>query len=154
MRVKLIFTFIVLTAYANLGQAQTKEETIAWIKERFEDYKSKHYPNDNIKKNIHISPCYIRVQYVGENFFIDFSFNPSDAKWIVDEDRLRAEESIVDYKYADAYNIDEDVYSSIHDFNEEKDANLDKLMAKALNHLGTFCNEKKSKKDKSRRFKF
>lgn len=32
MRVKLIFTFLVLVAYVSLGQAQTKEEALEWLK--------------------------------------------------------------------------------------------------------------------------
>ncbi|ERJ60657.1 hypothetical protein M472_18020 [Sphingobacterium paucimobilis HER1398] len=67
---------LVLVVLVSLGQAQTKEETITWIKEKFEKYHEiQGYTKANYKSSydeltysLVITPCNIELHYgVKEN---------------------------------------------------------------------------------------
>lgn len=71
----LILTFVASTVVV---KAQTKDETIAWIKEMLEkagEYNGSHYTN------VQVSPCSIRFRQVYDDKnkpdYYDISFNPS-----------------------------------------------------------------------------
>lgn len=148
-----ILTVCLLTfASTRNAQAQTKEETIAWIKEKLGQY-----VKSIDKESIRVSPC--EISWVEaekeENVYLYYgvrpvkycSFDPSKAvKWRVEENgqHIAAESAIV--KYA-AYNplsgeIEEEEFTELNFFSIE--LSKDELaadMARALNHLATFCEE-------------
>ena len=71
------------TATTNHAQAQTKEETIAWIKEKLEKHKSFELEKCEV---VNISPCEIcfEIKSVKSNHIFTYKFNPSASVWEVD----------------------------------------------------------------------
>lgn len=130
-----------VTAGTQMAKAQTQKETIAWIKEKLGQY-IKHV------KDLEVSPCGISwtEQRSGDPSFNKYSFNPSLAKqWHAGADG-RIESStdnlIHQQAHAEYYGIVYDGLQSDSGFHliEDKD-NLATRMAKALNHLATFCDQ-------------
>jgi len=144
---------IYLLAFASTqtAQAQTKEKTIVWIKEKLGQY-----VKGIDKESIRVSPCEISwvETETEENVYLYYgappakycSFDPSKAgKWSVEENgQISAESAVV--KYAD-YNmlsgeIEEEEFTELNFFSIElSKEDLAADMAKALNHLATFCEE-------------
>jgi len=118
------------------AEAQTKEETITWIKEKLEKYGGFEYI---YFKDVQVSPCKISFTASYPSSSYSQSFNPSTVKeWKIASNKK--------YIYADANVIhsvdsdgDVDTYSIFGIKNGE--ANIHERMIKALLHLATFCNE-------------
>jgi len=133
------------------SQAQTKEETIAWIKEALEKHGKTTY---SYYANVQVSPCeisWVEVDVdVDDEWYMDI---PSDycvidlnmgGSWKAGENgqHVAAESSIVKYF---SFN------TAIGEFEEKEfmkvkffpigsaENELAERMAKALNHLATFC---------------
>ena len=136
------------TAAGNYAQAQTKEETITWIKENLE----KHGGIDGIVSysfiNVSVSPCSISFTEKDDDNdkpIYKYSFNPSEAKkWTVKEEVF-----VGLYISADKRIIKQNILSD--DTNEytwnisikEGEPGIHERMIKALTHLATFCEQKK-----------
>lgn len=166
MGVKLIFTFLALLAFVSLGQAQTKEETIAWIKEKFEKYhESGTYKKKSLESkssdgvgewtySLIITPCYIKLKYsvsdiypgnIRAGNFKDISFNPSTAKWSTSENgEVISDKKIIELDVISYSEHSNEYVNNMPFFDYSKEANLAERMAKALNHLATFCEETKN----------
>lgn len=164
---KRLLLILCVLGFTNLSQAQTKEETIASIKEKFEKYhKIQGYTKENYECSYDeltylcvIKPCNIELHYGvkrKENAregirtlgsMTKISFNPSRSKWGVNNtDVVIAEKNIVLYHYEHFFTrtIQREYFNQIPDFDYSKEANLAERMAKALNHLATFCEEGKN----------
>ncbi|OFM81178.1 hypothetical protein [Weeksella sp. HMSC059D05] len=164
---KRLLLILCVLGFANLSQAQTKEETIAWIKEKFEKYhKIQGYTKENydgsydeLTYSLVITPCRIELRYgVKEDkyeinrtttygYITEISFNPNASKWgISDDDVVIAEKDVVlyDYKHFFSKTTQKGYVNLIPDFDYKEEANLAERMAKALNHLATFCEETKN----------
>lgn len=148
-----ILSICLLTiAGVQTANAQTKEETIAWIKEKLGQY-----VKGIDKESIRVSPC--EISWVEaekqENIYLYYgappaehcSFDPSKAgKWKVGENgqHITAASAIV--KYA-AYNtlsseMEKEEFTELNFFSIElSKKDLAEDLARALNHLATFCEE-------------
>lgn len=144
MKTKTIITaFLLLFSISSF--AQTKEETISWIKEKLEKHGGWSRTNSTYTyTNVKVSPCHISFTVKGPNGSESLtSFNPSTAKsWKVRSDSLSGIEADADiirrvYSDGDIYNI-----SALAIRNGESD--IHERMIKALLHLATFCEEGKN----------
>ncbi len=140
---KRLLLIMMVFGFINLSQAQTKEETIKWIKEKLEKYGGyDDLPyNDTYFTNIEVSPC--NISYIVKNKKnIDESrkkiFNPSKSKvWVPDNDKV--------YLISDAYIVVDDKIGVSNLFTlRNGESNIHERMAKALLHLATFCEETKN----------
>lgn len=128
-------------------QAQTKEETIAWIKEKLEKYgggdgkyERKYFTN------VQVSPC--SVSWRGKNSdseYSDMSFNPSTVRsWSIDIDKtvLIPDSDAITYR---SYDGGENYANGMGAFLQLRngEANIHERMIKALLHLATFCEQGK-----------
>ncbi|MGV0927111.1 hypothetical protein ACTS9K_08080 [Empedobacter sp. ULE_I145] len=137
---KRLLLILCVLGFANLSQAQTKEETIAWIKEKLEKYGGW---NDNISIatfiDVNVSPC--KISFMQTNSEVEGkrkSFNPSHAKsWGVNIEKTNI--------FADANIIDMDDGRAVNNlFLQNGESNIHERMIKALLHLATFCEETKN----------
>ena len=125
------------------AQAQTKEETIAWIKEKLEKYGNWN-PSDTYKiTDVKVSPCRISWTYM-ENAKAEIycSFNPSSVKsWKVAEskEKIMADSKAIlwNLEYNGSSWMSENLYIA------NGEANIHERMIKALLHLATFCEQGK-----------
>lgn len=142
--IKTIITALLLL-FSVTSFAQTKEETIAWIKEKLEKHGGrKSFNHTGNYYNVQVSPCsisfVIKWDWGGEYNLV---FNPSTAKsWEVTDDK--------EYIYADA-EIIHSVYKKTGERGTSKyleikngEADIHERMIKALLHLATFCEEGKN----------
>lgn len=124
------------------AQAQTKEETIAWIKEKLEKHGGSTRYNSYFT-NVTVSPCMISCTHISSDYSDKISFfNPIMAKsWSVNEDKtyIKADAQIIRYVQS---NGSVDQYPDIALKNGESD--IHERMIKALLHLATFCDEGKN----------
>ncbi|MFA7686616.1 MAG: hypothetical protein WCY25_01995 [Moheibacter sp.] len=124
------------------AQAQTQEETIAWIKEKLEKYGGDEY-FDSYFKDVQVSPC--KISYVerlsSESY--SMSFNPSTVKeWKVDSDKRAI---FADTKaIRSVSNSDGDVNMLSHISLKNGESDIHERMIKALLYLATFCDEGKN----------
>ncbi len=120
------------------AQAQTKQETIAWIKEKLEQ----HGGGDSSSySNVQVSPCSISFTQKVSNSATTYNcnFNPGMAKsWKVDRDYIYADAKII--QYTSSYG-EKNSYSVLYIRNGE--SGIHERMIKALTHLSTFCEQKK-----------
>ena len=82
----IITAFLLLFSISSF--AQTKEETISWIKEKLEKHGGWYYTNSTYT-NVKVSPCHISFteKYSDDGSEYLYSFNPSTAKsWKVIRD--------------------------------------------------------------------
>ena len=137
----MICLMMVVAAIAT-AQAQTKEETMAWLKEKLEkcggdDVTKSHFTN------VQVSPCeisYISHSLLGE---ANNSFNPADVKmWKFFDDKtgLIADTEVIKIVYCKSGRTLSDSRLNIRN----REGNIHKRMIKALLHLATFCEEDKS----------
>ena len=137
---KHLITFICLVLLSIAGtqnaQAQTKEETIAWIKEKLEKHGGSHRSN---LSNIQVSPCsiyFVATYNDGDKF--NTSFNPSTTKtWIAEKHAIYAEAQIIRWESKGKAGATTELFIR----NGESD--IHERMIKALKHLATFCEKKK-----------
>lgn len=132
-----LFTIFAIFLGLGIAEAQTKEETEAWIKEKLEKYPLQY-------KNVvtSIDACKINIEeYADVNGRVVFfqkhmiPTNPkaNDDGIIVFDGRIIETIYQGQKSYGDRINI----------FNSSREADLDNRMLKALRHLNTFCEKKK-----------
>ncbi|WP_396188103.1 hypothetical protein [Flavobacterium sp.] len=142
---KTVVLFLALV-YTGNSFGQTKEETITWLKEKFEKCLSL-----NGTVQVSINECQIRITDTDNdvNRYMEYSFAPSDvsgiyrgaiefnAKTFYISGRMMG----VDYdKYQDASKIS-DYFAGFTI--ENKEENIQVRIITALKHLATFCPKKK-----------
>lgn len=137
------------------AQAQTKEETVDWIKENLKKYAT-NGNTKNVKqvKVISVSPCGISYQVIDEDdSYQTYEFNPSYAiSWSRRGGTVHETGKTTRMIYSGGDGTLVKRYSSIGNktvydsfiYIEEKDTpDIGSRLAKALNHLATFCVQKK-----------
>ena len=139
---KHLITFICLGMISIAGtqnaQAQTKEETISWVKQKLEKYGGR---DNSSYLNVQVSPCSVNfVATFNSGNKYNYSFNPSTAKtWKVynEKDGIYADAEIVRWESLGAA-------GSIHGPSiRNGESDIHERMIKALTHLATFCEKKK-----------
>jgi|SRR5690554_108474 len=146
---KTIFTVTILlfaSTSTQQTQAQTKEETIAWIKEKLEKYGG--FIENSLESyytDVQVTPCMIsfmeKYNYTDES--VPNSFNPSSVKsWSVSDDKgyIKADANVISKIFSG--NNKASMQSSLFLRNGETD--IHECMIKALLHLATFCDESKN----------
>ncbi len=134
------------TAAGNYAQAQTKEETITWIKENLE----KHGGIDGIVSysfiNVSVSPCSVSFTEKNDDNnkpMYKYSFNPSEVKeWTIEEEAFVGSYLSADKRIIKKNRISDDTNEYTWNLTIKKSDILESMI-KALKHLGTFCVEKK-----------
>jgi len=149
MKMKTTKTIItaLLLLFSISSFAQTKEETIAWIKEKLEKYGG---GEDTSFINVQVSPCSISFTQTDDGVgAYYYSFNPSLVKqWnllssAVVERKLVGIIAMADVIRVKSDESKEEYWSSlIRIRNGESD--IHERMIKALLHLATFCEEGKN----------
>lgn len=123
------------------AQAQTQEETIAWIKEKLEKYGG----DDSYFKDVQVSPCkisYVEGSLSWESYYSK-SFNPSTVKeWKVD--RYKSAIFADTKAIRSVRNLDGDVNMLAHIDLINGESDIHERMIKALLYLATFCDEGKN----------
>ncbi|SFN99233.1 hypothetical protein SAMN05421741_11619 [Paenimyroides ummariense] len=125
--------------FAGQSQAQTKEETISWIKEKIEKYP---IYDKNIVKSI--DPCKITVEeYIVENGkeYLYLTSNIPTTPIAFQGKMMFFNKEVVEKIYQNLNSIEYSSNAAV--FDPEKEPELDKRMLKALIHLNTFCSNKK-----------
>ena len=135
--IRAILLILCVLGFANLSQAQTKEETIKWIKEKLEKYA--FMENEVIK----INECEIVikrfVEGTNKNLWDEitlptnpvsfstfhFYFNSHIVKYLSSDTKKKDYKNSVDYV-----------------MNFSREDNLGERFLKALQHLNTFCEKK------------
>ncbi|OFM81179.1 hypothetical protein [Weeksella sp. HMSC059D05] len=134
---KKILLIIMVLGFANLSQAQTKEETIAWIKEKIEKYAFME------SEVIKINECEIvikRYLVKGRKDLWDEITLPTNPVSYGGYN-LNFKSNVVKYFEGDTKKVKyEDYIHSFVDFSREDDLGVRFL--KALQHLNTFCEKK------------
>lgn len=164
MKKKLILLALCLFAltYSQTAQAQTKEETIAWIKEKLEKYVYTYTKEVEGIWDIHISPCRIsytyseydiyHTQYRNAYNLYQVSF-PLTSITSIEEGLgsvdINFDAGVVLKKiYVKGGNLKDYTYWKTENyiglsFIKNAESDLVKRMEKALLHLATFCEKKK-----------
>ncbi len=135
----LTICLLVITGTQNT-QAQSKEETIAWIKEKLMNYGGRNYTT------IEVTPCYII-----ETFNSDDG-SRAELKWtnpinVPIRYEINDDNKII-FLYESKLSRGGDVGGKIRTSKEgisltNSETDLAERMLKALKHLATFCTEKK-----------
>lgn len=145
-------------AFTQNSHAQTKEETIAWIKEKMEKYSDKNSESYNVK----VTPCQITYtsirkdiynrRYTNAYVLTEISFPTTSfisvketAGFIEIDFDIEAVEVKLYVKYGtlQEYILDYTNRTNSVDFIKNAESNLVERMEKALKHLATFCVQKK-----------
>lgn len=139
MKTKTIITALFIL-FSISSFAQTKEQTIAWIKEKLE----KHGGSENYSYiNVKVSPCHISfTEKFSSGSEFPCSFNPSTAKsWKVNsgDPGITADAEIIR-----SVNSDGDIYNTSNLYIRYGESDIHERMIKALLHLATFCEEGKN----------
>ncbi|MCA6068315.1 hypothetical protein JI747_014075 [Chryseobacterium sp. RG1] len=138
----------ILAIFFGLGiaEAQTKQETMAWIKEKIEKYGS--YTNDvNISlyaKVIYINACEISFKVSWKNWEGDWEKSyafPTDNIDFVYSYGIKFNADVV--HYSNTYLTQDKAIDKVDVLQFNREANLDERFEKALKHLATFCEKKK-----------
>lgn len=141
-----VFTICLLfIAGTQISYAQTKEETIAWIKEKLEKYGNWNISDTYKITDVKVSPCRISWTYMknGEAK-IYCSFNPSSVKsWKVAEskEKIMADSKAILWNWELSRSSRSRMSENLYIANGE--ANIHERMIKALLHLATFCEQGK-----------
>lgn len=129
------------TAISNHAQAQTKEETIAWIKEKLENSTSFYNSSWSNMKIKSITEC--AITYTFKYYGNHEQTLPVKNATFDSEGRLKYSANVI-------IDIDKDLTEGGQSFKQysdiriiESEVNLRERFLKALNHLATFCVEKK-----------
>ena len=134
---KKILLIIMVFGFVNLSQAQTKEETIAWIKEKIEKYAFME------TEVIKINECEIvikRYLLEGRKDLWDEITLPTNPVSIGGQN-LNFKSNVVKYFEGDTKKVKyEDKVFLLLDFSREDDLGIRFL--KAFQHLNTFCEKK------------
>ncbi len=131
----LCFVLLIIAGTQN-AQAQTKEETIEWIKEKLKKYGASE---DRIVTVVNVSPCDISYTVTtNDGTVFKTSFNPSYTKsWercVRNKSLICADTEIIRYvRDNDPPEFDDSIYISYGE------PDIHERMIKALLHLATFC---------------
>ena len=150
---KLLFCMLIFAASTSL--AQTKEETIAWLKEKLE-VAADHYDWEAEIDWISINECEIIIKYTCEGTTYEMSYTeyiPLEGL-LIKNDGYRSlfwlnYEGIkrinTYYTYQDGTSAGSLSADSFHQWSDikinETEPNLHERIIKAINHLSTFCVE-------------
>ncbi len=141
MKTKIMITTVLLLLFSVTSFAQTKEETIAWIKEKLEKHGGETDKGERVEI-INITPCNItyKLTYPHGNSSI-IEFNPSSSIW--DGKTSRSGQIIKKYYNFEATNRGtKTIYISGLNIYSNGVPDIDQRIGKALNHLATFCPKK------------
>jgi len=135
----------------NPARTQTKEETIAWIKEKLEKYGGSVNYSYSYFTNVQVSPCSISWRHnYSWGGYADKRFNPSTAKsWEVfdsKKDRIRADSEVISQDHYNSDGSDNsrgNLGTTSVIFLKNGEADIHERMIKALLHLATFCEQGK-----------
>ena len=143
-------------ATTNHAQAQTKEETISWLKEKLEQHVTSMTESKVKQVNIiNVSPCEISYKVINEDdSYSTYQFNPSNTtSWRMSLGSMDWRNGkFIEYVSSSSDNKIVKVYvSEKNETNyyrgidiEQKDSpDIGSRLAKAINHLATFCEKKK-----------
>lgn len=143
---KTIFILLALVC-ANSSFAQTENETITWLKEKFEN-------NVNLTGDVTVSVTVCEIKIWDERQSVNrdmrYTFSPSDVDYIGYDGRIYFKAKTF-HIYGEMMGVDYDKYqeaSQIRDYFagfriEEKEVDIISRMNTALKHLATFCPKKK-----------
>lgn len=140
MKTKTIITAIILL-FSITSFAQAKEEAMAWIKEKLEQYGG---ADNSSYSNVQVSPCNISfIEKKTNGWEWQYSFNPSMVKsWGVGSGKtyIYADAEIIQFTY---FPDGKKKYSSSYLSIRNGESGIHERMIKALTHLVTFCEKKK-----------
>lgn len=152
------FKTMLLVAFClfNLNsQAQTKEETISWLKEKLTKYlvECANEKSSRGSKNllVSISPCEITLEYSYRNKYFDKNDKDDQYKQTIptdgltfDDDGMSTTGERVSTQRITTNNKQKNYSKKIEGFTlVEGETNLRARVKKALDHLATFCPKKK-----------
>src|SRR5690606_9215693 len=121
-------------------QAQTEEETIAWITEKLQQ----HFGNEQCNVKItQVTPCDISFVLICGEQTNEYQFNPSMSEWTGTENVIATAGAIIKVIRKGRYDSGKTEYISDLWFSEKGTPGIKVRLVKALNHLATFCREKK-----------
>lgn len=123
--------------------AQTKEETIAWIKEKLEKHNS---ANEWKIEVLNVSPCEIYFKTNrNRDWYFTYKFNPSASVWQSSDGYIKATSGEVIEAFTGTTSGSEKrtTYISKLYLNPMDVPDINERFVKALNHLATFCEKKK-----------
>ncbi|HET8809749.1 MAG TPA: hypothetical protein VFM65_05730 [Flavobacteriaceae bacterium] len=129
-----LFTF----ATMQTTQAQTKEETIAWIKEKLEKYgRGKGAHHDYYVSDIHITECSITftVKLQGNDKYYRTETFPIAANWRASYSGITTNTEVIEYEKVSWGKYYSGTSRTVG--LEDREDNLYERMVKALNHLAT-----------------
>lgn len=149
---KTLFLFLVLVCAGN-SFGQTKEETIAWLKEKLEkytvlpDYITERTGKASDLKLTHIDECSFTFTYTNEDGFKEIATVPTlgfEFKEFADGFFIGHKISAIKCEiYKNAEKPEKYNYSWIRVRLVEGEIDLKERMKKASAHLATFCKENK-----------
>lgn len=146
MNTKTIITAMLLL-FNLTGFAQTKEETIAWIKENLEKYGGTGGIVSYSFINVIVTPC--SITFIEKNDDNDkplykYSFNPSEAKkWTVEEEAFVGLYISADKRIIKQTNLLDDTNEKTSNIPiKGGESGIHKRLIKAIIHLATFCEQK------------
>lgn len=128
---------------SNFAQEQTKEETIAWLKEKLKSLVELKYPGVGLSVNTlslkTIDECSItftyNYNYVDGTVVHEVTLPAKDVS--IHKDRLYCSYSAISNKDTGNREISLSLYSPFYIV--ETEAKLKERLLKVLNHLATFC---------------
>lgn len=138
---------IIFMVSLQIAQAQTKKETIKWVKDNLEKHGGVLGIVNTSYINISVSPCqisFIEIDNDMDESVYKYSFNPSDVKgWTFGEDAyiglyISADRRII---LQNTISDDRNAYTTDITFREGM-SDIHTRMIKALLHLATFCKKK------------
>jgi len=146
MNTKTIITAMLLL-FNLTGFAQTKEETIAWIKENLEKYGGTGGIVSYSFINVIVTPCsitFIEKNDDNDKSLYKYSFNPSEAKkWTVEEEAFVGLYISADKRIIKQTNLLDDTNEKTSNIPiKGGESGIHKRLIKAIIHLATFCEQK------------
>jgi len=146
MNTKTIITAMLLL-FNLTGFAQTKEETIAWIKENLEKYGGTGGIVSYSFINVSVTPCSITFTEKNDDNdkpLYKYSFNPSEAKkWTVEEEAFVGLYISADKRIIKQTNLLDDTNEKTSNIPiKGGESGIHKRLIKAIIHLATFCEQK------------
>jgi len=144
---------IILAAFllpALVSQAQTKEETIAWLKEKLGSYLTHSYTEDLVFRNIKlisINECEVVITYEcrgkGESDYVLCRETFPTLGWKIDKTgKIRFNSNVVTSTLSSTSEVFHFPFVG-HVQIANREENIYERIQKAIDHLATFCPKKK-----------
>lgn len=137
-------TLVLLLLLTSALKAQTKEETISWLREKLEKYLEGENAYESNIKLASLNECEFVVTFHFKNSYYDLDATvtmPTNIKSIGDEGILQYDSEVVKLDYGQN-GISYSHQSRIVKIRKGED-NIYERITKALQHLATFCPKKK-----------